>query len=972
MATLTDPDQDELSRARNTGDEDYRRKIPSHFEKKKDSPDPSAPDTREFGLPSDDAPPDENELRDQEEKPTDTAGRSDEDIGTQESRGFRYTGGEARSTGRSSPVQGLRNRRNAIVVTLAIMGGTVGIFGLITAPAFLLVQLKEAMVQKFGDRMSSLQQVRVNRIVVKQLLGDPLTTGCSTVKVKCRYKGMSDKQLDKFKERNKGAIIRADDEKNAFGRHKVKSITFIDNGRPRTVTPTNFKRFVKNSPEFRKLILNYNKSKVAVWRDKTAGKVLTKLKLYAGKVRAKRGPPQTEEERRTKIETARKEKKARQAAVADKHRGAIKKVNLISTLCAIKGLISLAKDATKIKLAAEMAVFAFQFMNAADTIKAGEATGDSGTTNNISNLGDTLTQQDENGKTFADSYGYQYASQGVLIKDKGNQEDYQMSVASNKGLMGSIDRASSGVPGLGAVSGAVSHVLNPTVCTVAGVLDIGFCIASGLTYCFTSVATVNLLTNLAMPLILKQLFKTPDVKNAVGGDAGDATTGGFSYVSKTNNQYRGGYPLSKSQAIKYDTFSDNAQAGGNYENVSSQMDPYDSGSLAGKLAAAFLPSAARVSASASNIPTTLANLPTTGLSRLTSDAQARSVIKDEYNQCKDGDYENLDVAADPYCVPQYGLDPSLVLGDSDFNKPVAALGTGHKGFSLASFFETPVARAAGNDTRGFTPDNRFDADAVIAYMHDGAKPWIDDDGESIDYSDQEDDYHDYVTECQETTDPLEPDSPDMCKTKNCKAGSGTNEFRYCMFSVYTSDTSIDDQLEDKDATSSGETDEEPTDEEGNSSTGPSGAFTGSGKEAAKALIDSGNVTIGDDKELIQKMADGKDSPLDESLIKVLAGLAKNHKYSISSLYRGPCSGSHHCEGKAVDINPTINGKTISYNGHSEQIQSFVDDAARLLETDCENGVPNQEYVQKTKSGGSKCQVFVDKGTGPHVHLAVGG
>lgn len=168
--------------------------------------------------------------------------------------------------------------------------------------------------------------------------------------------------------------------------------------------------------------------------------------------------------------------------------------------------------------------------------------------------------------------------------------------------------------------------------------------------------------------------------------------------------------------------------------------------------------------------------------------------------------------------------------------------------------------------------------------------------------------------------------------------------------------------------------------EGNSSTrvsacsssknGSAEAFSGTAQEAAKALLGNKGVQIFDDRDLIEQAANGQPTPLNEKLIKLLAGLAQNHDFGISSIYRGPCSGSNHCTGNAADINPTIDGQTISYSDNNPKIQAFIDDAAKILGGNCENGVPNQEYVSKTKANGSKCEVFLDIGTGPHVHLSV--
>lgn len=152
--------------------------------------------------------------------------------------------------------------------------------------------------------------------------------------------------------------------------------------------------------------------------------------------------------------------------------------------------------------------------------------------------------------------------------------------------------------------------------------------------------------------------------------------------------------------------------------------------------------------------------------------------------------------------------------------------------------------------------------------------------------------------------------------------------------------------------------------------GPFSPFTGTAQEAAKALLGNDGIKIYDDRDMLQQLANGQSTPLSDKLVKFLAGLAKTYDFGISSLYRGPCSGSNHCTGNAVDINPTIDGQTISYDGTNPKIQKFIDDAAELQGGDCENGLPNQAYVDKTKANGSKCEVFVDRGTGAHVHLSV--
>lgn len=148
-----------------------------------------------------------------------------------------------------------------------------------------------------------------------------------------------------------------------------------------------------------------------------------------------------------------------------------------------------------------------------------------------------------------------------------------------------------------------------------------------------------------------------------------------------------------------------------------------------------------------------------------------------------------------------------------------------------------------------------------------------------------------------------------------------------------------------------------------------GPFNGSPQEAAKYLLSKKSIQISDGRELIQAVADGQNSPVSDDLILLLAGLAQNHDYGISSLYRPGDSGNHG-KGLAVDINPYIDGVTISYSSNDPKVQAFIDDGAKILGNGCENGVPNQRYVDETLKNGSKCEVFVDVGTGPHVHLSV--
>jgi hypothetical protein len=614
-----------------------------------------------------------------------------------------------------------------------------------------------------------------------------------------------------------------------------------------------------------------------------------------------------------------------------------------------------------------------------------------------------LTKTDANGQTASDSFGFQYASRGVLTKDK-YYKKYQMGGASDKGIIGEVTRGASSIPGMAAISSVTSAALNSTVCGIIGgpvgttiacagaiaaaIASFGLGTGVAAVACLGQQVIISKLIGIALPILLSKVVKTAATDNIVGGDVGNAATGGASAMASLNGRYHGEIPLTKSQVKKYDTFSNNAQGSGNWEDTRSAFDIHNPNSFASKLATAFLPSAMRLSASPANAPSVLAELPSIGLSQLISTSHAKSVIDGEYDQCDDPDYEAVDVATDPFCVPQYGLNPSMSLGDTNYNKPVAALDapSHSEGFNLASLFTMPTAKAAGSDTRGFTPDNRFDADLVINYMHDGAKPWIDDDGEAIAYDDSDDDYADYTEQCLETIDPIGPDSPDMCKPKKCVESSAASDtFRYCMYSQYAEDSGIDDQLEDRDADLSGGSTGDST----NSITDgqvPGSLPTGSAEELAKKIVDSGKVS-GDSRYYKQITDIAKRQPgcyVSPSILGFVLAMSEKYTLHISSLNRrctgvltASGEGSLHyagAGGRAVDID-MVDGvgmgnsqSTAAYDSAQAKAtaEKYFKYAVKILPKNAELGQINSCGLNVDTSGFS--DVVTD--TCNHAHVGI--
>lgn len=184
-------------------------------------------------------------------------------------------------------------------------------------------------------------------------------------------------------------------------------------------------------------------------------------------------------------------------------------------------------------------------------------------------------------------------------------------------------------------------------------------------------------------------------------------------------------------------------------------------------------------------------------------------------------------------------------------------------------------------------------------------------------------------------------------------------------SLYQLDSQIEDIL-------SGEDDKVDGDSSASMST-----VNGDSKMLAKKIIDSGKVT--DTTKQLQEIADGTRTNVDNRLLSIIATLATSNTFTISSLKRdetldvGAGQFSLHLQGKAVDLSGAsgINGVSFGYTEHNSSIQSFLNSVAAIMPENCEIGVPNQTYVNATKPlAKSSCSVFVDEGTGPHVHLGV--
>ncbi|MEK7621076.1 MAG: hypothetical protein AAB395_01855 [Patescibacteria group bacterium] len=116
-----------------------------------------------------------------------------------------------------------KKKNRGILATLAFFVAILGIIGALMSAAFGLVNLKETVVAQLSQRANNALNHRMNRVMAKKMSQD-LTAGC-TVKVKCRYKGMTKREIKKFNKRNAANGVRVVTEPSGIpGKHKVIAI----------------------------------------------------------------------------------------------------------------------------------------------------------------------------------------------------------------------------------------------------------------------------------------------------------------------------------------------------------------------------------------------------------------------------------------------------------------------------------------------------------------------------------------------------------------------------------------------------------------------------------------------------------------------------------------------------------------------------------------------------------------------------
>lgn len=699
-----------------------------------------------------------------------------------------------------------------------MIGGIIGliitllsIIGLIV-PNFAIVNLKEVAVNKFVKDQLATYEPRSGIIMRYKTVPNraPDTSfGCS-IKVKCRFKGVSEKGVEKL--RKAGFEV----ESKPIGNHPLKyqritSLKYEVDGRMVEIDANEYNRAIRTSPTFNKMMHQAYKSKFALYTDKKARQITNKLRIWRGNqlggaterrslVQKFRGSivgrtlgldgkpiPLTGTETEDQIRQNQERlgqvaenvtEEARQSAEdfkdPDKNMGSIpdldgEEVNQTAELAkagasgAIKGavlgpiaganagctiyyMIAAVGFGAKVIASEQLIRYYYTFSNTADAIKAGHAT-----PQQVAFLGTMLMSKDEKGRTFADSFGYNYIAHDKL-GDSTETFKYKLGGGLTGNLIGiknTVDRFGGG--------GTCSVVTNPFVqgaAFLAYIVSIPF---SGGTSLAASVGANAAIAGafaiaeaVVTPMLIRMVAGTLVTGDENGKDAGNAFTAGGGAYASYSGRARGMVPQTKEQAVAYDNEMQRTLAlhDAAEREAAHPLDITNPASPAGSAFAHITPYA--LNPVSTNSSVALMKLAANPLSMFSGVGSILSppikAAGDEYTICSDPEYAELQLAADPFCNVKYGFDLAKI------------------------------------------HDDRYNPEAVIDYMHDNGL--IDDEGNP------QGDYQIFLEECIDNTNPISPGGDgELTMKEYCLSES--HEHNQIMMRLYHIDTTIYEGIQEQ-------------------------------------------------------------------------------------------------------------------------------------------------------------------------------
>lgn len=619
-----------------------------------------------------------------------------EESGSSKQGLYRPTG-DGSAKGGMKLMGNLKKRGPMTAIAGLLLGGGMGV-GLLFSPGLLIVQLKEVMVSRFNQQAASMD-ARTTRILDAKT--KQATAGaCTTIKIKCRYASMSERQIKKFED----AGIKVDKgEKNSFNRYKPKSMTF--NGE--TIPASEFNNRLRNDLDFRKAVRQAYNPKFASFADSAWTKIKARFgvdksgpkavdsvddmkknlheKATNGSSADVKNPVAIDEDScasspctQTELDEI-KEKNARAQADLDAIKSSVDTPNVgkigiasaanavkiaggVDNACQLYGAMNTISVLAKGIRGAQLAIYAMSFLSVADKIKAGNATPEE-----VSQLGTILTSEATNPdgtlrKAATDSFGYKYAAYG----DTSTMSEYTSLFLVGGGLTGKFSGLTKYVRDtLGGKKGATStckFLANPLVqvgSLVAGVAFMFTGIGVGKIFVQGLEAAAIMAVTMILPQIAADIIAGNTVDNIQGEDSGDAITSGSGYLMSSWANVGGNAPMTKDQALAYNKLNQETMVAYLKDEASelSPLDPTNKYTFMGSIAYSLMPYYSSGSLSMSSSLTKSLSFIGSAFSNILPKASALSSEQEKaaMEVCQDEDYADMGFATDPFCNPMFGI-----------------------------------------------------------------------------------------------------------------------------------------------------------------------------------------------------------------------------------------------------------------------------------------------------------------------------
>lgn len=626
---------------------------------------------------------------------------------------FGFTPSEKKQSPRKTTFKGiLRSRKTAsggiIGLLIALLGG----MSLFITPGLAAVQMKEILTDDLNDQLGAMD-LR-STYVMRAKLNDLGKGVCTGVKIRCGFKGMSDRQLKKFT----AAGFDVKTEGKVFGRNHVTSLSITDStgnritaNNPREFNRMLGDRIIQNS--FRKAF----NPKFAGFFDakwdsfKQRYNLTSKDKLGTGSEEEKRSNvtsaaegdpisvdgadrvPTTDEDGKpvdgsdnTNSAVDRANDAVTGGGVPTKSilgsagKGAIKGIGILGaadTACTVKNTARAVEAGAKLYRYRQLIAYSMVFLTFADSIKAGTATPDQaefvGNTltavdtdkmivdENSTNDGDSVTEVENPyyGANAFDSAGYKVAmyNEAPTLSAR----DMQMAIGGGVSLSmlskinGFIDKYGGG--NCKAIQNWAVRGGSIVVGIAAGIITFGGATLASIGASVAISMAVPVLEN----YLAQMMAGTVANGDTKGVDTGNAIFAGTAALMGGMAMSRGMKPATKSDLKSYLALNEEVKA--DYvamETGEANKTPFDVGnrySFMGSLVRTLMPLKTTSSVSIGNsFLNGVGYILSAPLS--SSIAHAKNAYnEDRYSKCEDNGYEELGIDADVFCNVRYAMSP---------------------------------------------------------------------------------------------------------------------------------------------------------------------------------------------------------------------------------------------------------------------------------------------------------------------------